>query len=84
MTSKPRSQLYQGLALPNKAIIPASPCKVGLRQILCNIVYFYFAKNNKKREEGKPYKVAVINCANKLLQWIYALLKSNSTFQDID
>ncbi|MCM3024194.1 restriction endonuclease subunit S [Heyndrickxia ginsengihumi] len=45
MTSKPRSQLYQGLALPNKAIIPASPCKVGLRQILCNIVYFYFAKN---------------------------------------
>jgi transposase len=39
---------------------------------------------DKKREEGKPYKVAVINCANKLLQWIYALLKSNSTFQDID
>ncbi|MCM3025257.1 hypothetical protein M3576_18700, partial [Weizmannia ginsengihumi] len=43
----PRSQLYQGLALPNKAIIPASPCKVGLRQILCNIVYFYFAKNTQ-------------------------------------
>jgi transposase len=38
---------------------------------------------DKKREEGKPYKVAVIACANKLLQWIYALLKSNSTFQDI-
>ena len=38
---------------------------------------------NKKREEGKPYKVAVIACANKLLQWIYAILKSNSPFQDI-
>ncbi|MCI2256208.1 IS110 family transposase [Domibacillus sp. PGB-M46] len=38
---------------------------------------------DKKREEGKPYKVAVIACANKLLQWIYALLKSHSTFQDI-
>ncbi|MGG1401643.1 IS110 family transposase [Bacillus salipaludis] len=38
---------------------------------------------DKKREEGKPYKVAVIACANKLLQWIYALLNSHSTFQDI-
>jgi transposase len=38
---------------------------------------------DKKREEGKSYKVAVIACANKLLQWIYAMLKSNSTFQDI-
>ena len=38
---------------------------------------------DKKREEGKPYKVAVIACANKLLHWIYSLLKSNSTFQDI-
>jgi transposase len=38
---------------------------------------------DKKRAEGKPYKVAVIACANKLLQWIYALLKNNTTFQDI-
>jgi transposase len=38
---------------------------------------------DKKREEGKPYKVAVIACANKLLQWIYALLKSNKSFQDL-
>jgi transposase len=38
---------------------------------------------DKKREEGKPYKIAVIACANKLLQWIYAILKSNSTFQDL-
>jgi transposase len=38
---------------------------------------------DKKREEGKPYKVALIACANKLLHWIYALLKSKSTFQDL-
>src|SRR3954469_22501541 len=38
---------------------------------------------DKKREEGKPFKVAVIACANKLLHWIYALLKSKSDFQDL-
>jgi transposase len=38
---------------------------------------------DKKREEGKPFKVAVIACANKLLHWIYALLKSKSIFQDL-
>ena len=37
-------------------------------------------KNVKKE---KPYKVAIIACANKLLHWIYAMLKSKSTFQDI-
>ncbi|MFD0674357.1 IS110 family transposase [Cohnella sp. GCM10027633] len=30
---------------------------------------------DKKREEGKPYKVTVIACANKLLHHIYAILK---------
>jgi hypothetical protein len=29
------------------------------------------------------FKVAVIACANKLLHWIYALLKSKSAFQDL-
>ncbi|MFC0562490.1 IS110 family transposase, partial [Halalkalibacter alkalisediminis] len=38
---------------------------------------------DKKRAEGKPFKVAVIACVNKLLHWIYALLKSKSAFQDI-
>lgn len=38
---------------------------------------------DKKREEGKPFKVTVIACANKLLHWIYALLKSKSDFQDL-
>jgi transposase len=35
---------------------------------------------DKKREEGKPFKVTVIACVNKLLHWIYALMKSKSTF----
>jgi len=38
---------------------------------------------DKKREEGKPFKVAVIACVNKLLHWIFALLKNRTTFQDI-
>jgi transposase len=37
----------------------------------------------KKREEGKPFRVAIIACANKPLYWIYALLKSRSSFQEI-
>jgi transposase len=39
---------------------------------------------DKKREEGKPFKVAVIACVNKLLHWIFALLKNRTIFQDID
>ncbi|PAE32001.1 IS110 family transposase [Bacillus sp. 7884-1] len=38
---------------------------------------------DKKRKEGKPFKVAVIACVNKLLHWIFALLKNKTTFQDI-
>ncbi|WP_042351385.1 IS110 family transposase [Bacillus massiliigorillae] len=38
---------------------------------------------DKKREEGKPYRVSIIACANKLLHWIYALLKNKTTFQDV-
>ena len=53
MNTKPRSQQYQGLALPDKAIIPASPCKVGLGQILCNILHFYFAKKQAIRKTRK-------------------------------
>lgn len=38
---------------------------------------------DKKRDEGKPFKVAVIAFVNKLLHWIFALLKNKMTFQDI-
>jgi transposase len=37
----------------------------------------------RKSEEGKPFKVVVIACANRLLHWIYALLKRKETFVDL-
>lgn len=36
---------------------------------------------DKKRSEGKPHKVAIIACANKLLHWIYAILTHKETFK---
>jgi transposase len=36
---------------------------------------------DKKRSEGKPHKVAIIACANKLLHWIYAILKHKESFK---
>lgn len=38
---------------------------------------------DKKKSEGKPAKVAIVAGINKLLHWIYALLNSKETFQDI-
>ncbi|MDX8368060.1 IS110 family transposase [Cytobacillus sp. IB215665] len=35
---------------------------------------------DKKRSEGKPHKVAIIACANKLLHWIYAILKNKQMY----
>jgi hypothetical protein len=42
-----------------------------------------FLKDIEKLAEGKPFKVAIIACANKLLHWVYALLKNRTTFQNI-
>src|SRR5690625_4033675 len=42
------------------------------------LVAFY----DRKRNEGKPHKVAVIACANKLVHWIYAMLKRQEVFVD--
>ncbi|MNW64373.1 Transposase IS116/IS110/IS902 family protein [compost metagenome] len=35
---------------------------------------------DKKKSEGKPHKVAVIACANKLLHHIYAMLKRRQSY----
>lgn len=45
--------------------------------IVCNkrLREFY----DKKLEEGKPFRVAVIASVNKLVHWIYAILKSKTT-----
>ncbi|MBP3967342.1 IS3 family transposase [Paenibacillus sp. DLE-14] len=39
---------------------------------------------DKKIDEGKPYKVAMIACVNKLLHCLFALLKRKETFIDLD
>jgi transposase len=38
---------------------------------------------DKKKSEGKPSKVAIVACINKLLHWIYALLKRKEAFLDL-
>ena len=38
---------------------------------------------DQKRQEGKAHKVVVIACINKLLHWIYAILKREEAFIDI-
>lgn len=62
-----------------------------LRQALYSAVQCGLAKNRnkkliafyqRKRKEGKPHKVAIIACANKLVHWIHAILKSKKVFVD--
>lgn len=38
---------------------------------------------DKKMAEGKPHKVAMIACVNRLLHWIFALLKRKETFVEL-
>lgn len=62
-----------------------------LRQALYTAVQCGLAKNrnkkliafyNRKRNEGKPHRVAVIACANKLVHWIHAMFKRQEVFVD--
>jgi transposase len=36
---------------------------------------------DKKRAEGKPHKVSLVACANKLVHWIFAILNSKKAFR---
>jgi transposase len=36
-----------------------------------------------KMAEGKPYKVVIIACVNKLLHWIYTMLKRKEAYLDL-
>lgn len=38
---------------------------------------------DKKIAEGKPHKVAMIACVNKLLHWVFALLRRKEPFLDL-
>lgn len=62
-----------------------------LRQTLYTAVQCGLAKDRnkklmafyeRKRNEGKPHKVAIIACANKLVHWLYAMLKRQEVFVD--
>ena len=50
----------------------------GLRRNTNRKIKAYF---DKKRAEGKPYKVVVIACANKLLHHIYAILSKGQPYK---
>lgn len=63
-----------------------------LRQTLYTAVQCGLAKGRnkkliafygRKRNEGKPHKVAIIACANKLVHWIHAMLKRQEDFVDL-
>jgi transposase len=52
----------------------------GLRGYGCKKLKEFYSK---KRDEGKPFKVAVIACVNKLAHWIFAILKRKEPFVDL-
>lgn len=58
-----------------RAIYLAVQC--GLRGSNAVLKEFY----SKKRGEGKPYKVVIIACANKLLHHIYAMLTRGESYK---
>ncbi|MGO4273942.1 IS110 family transposase, partial [Paenibacillus sp. TAF58] len=39
---------------------------------------------DKKMAEGKPHKVAMIACVNKLLYWIFAMLKRKEAYLELN
>ncbi|MBW7477865.1 IS110 family transposase [Paenibacillus oenotherae] len=59
-----------------RALYLAVQC--GLRRSANSRISHYYAK---KRKEGKPYKVTVIACANKLLHHIYAILMKGTPYK---
>lgn len=58
-----------------RALYLAVQC--GLRRNSNSRIKVYY---DKKRKEGKPYKVVVIACANKLLHHIYAILSKGKPY----
>jgi len=60
-----------------RALYLAAQC--GLRNGANKRLKAYF---EKKRKEGKPYKVVVVACANKLLHHIHAILVKGEPYKD--
>lgn len=59
-----------------RALYVAVQC--GLRKGVNERLKVYY---DKKREEGKPYKVFVIACANKLLHHVHAILVKGEPYK---
>ncbi|RNB79735.1 IS110 family transposase [Brevibacillus fluminis] len=59
-----------------RALYLAVQC--GLRRGINSRIKHYY---DKKRKEGKSYKVVVIACANKLLHHIYSILNKDQPYQ---
>ncbi|WP_238933646.1 IS110 family transposase [Brevibacillus choshinensis] len=59
-----------------RALYLAVQC--GLRRGINSRIKQYY---DKKRKEGKSYKVVVIACANKLLHHIYSILNKDEPYQ---
>jgi transposase len=57
------------------ALVMAVQCGL-IRSRNTRIKEFY----DRKRAEGKPHKVALVACANKLVHWLYAILISKKSF----
>lgn len=60
------------------ALVMAVQCGL-IRSRNTRIKEFY----ERKRAEGKPHKVALVACANKLVHWLYAILKSKKSFRSV-
>jgi transposase len=58
------------------ALVMAVQCGL-IRSRNTRIKEFY----DRKRAEGKPHKVALVACANKLVHWLYAIMKNKKTFR---
>ncbi|MNZ76683.1 Transposase IS116/IS110/IS902 family protein [compost metagenome] len=58
------------------ALVLAVQCGL-IRSRNTRIKEFY----DRKRAEGKPHKVALVACANKLVHWLYAILKNKKMFR---
>lgn len=58
------------------ALIMAVQCGL-IRSRNTKLKEFY----DRKRSEGKPHKVALVACANKLVHWLYAILKTEKSFR---
>ncbi|MDG0792892.1 transposase [Cohnella ginsengisoli] len=59
-----------------RALYVAVQC--GLRKGVNERLKAYY---DKKRKEGKPYKVVVIACANKLLHHVHAILVKGEPYK---